>query len=216
MVRIDPQHPLKSLEGPMPGFGPFESSSDALLAACSLILSKPRATAGRRDEQGFGVRWRVSTEYCAWLYYTPDEQYEMSLLVESTDPLPLHEGEERGCRMPPFVEDRRYPPESLKYVYILHNHPAPITLSDKDVRALAQAARLHGRFVETRQGRLPISIVAFFSNSYEPPSCDGFFEYNQGDNALVKWTPELKGEWRREKMGTLTWTSAATYRFEPE
>ncbi len=32
----------------------------------------------------------------------------------------------------------------------------------------------------------------------------------------MKWTPDPRGEWRREKMGTLTWTSAATYRFDPE
>jgi hypothetical protein len=200
----------------MPGFGPFDSSSDALLAACSLILSKPHATTGRRDAQGFDVRWRVSTEYCAWLYYTPDDKYEMSMLVESTDPLPIGPGDERGCRIPAFVEDRRYPRESLKYVYILHNHPAPpFDLSDKDVRGLAQAARLHGRFVETRQGRIPISIVAFFSNSYEP-SCDGFIEYNQGNFAVVKWTPDPRGKWRREKMGTITWTSDTDYSFDPE
>src|SRR5690606_28980440 len=79
VVRFDPKSFPSSIEGPMPGFGPFDSFADALIAACPLILSLPRATAGRRDEQGFNVRWRVSAEYCAWMYYTPDDKYEMSM-----------------------------------------------------------------------------------------------------------------------------------------
>lgn len=179
----------------MPGFGPFDSFADALIAACPLILSQPRATAGRRGEQGFDVRWRVSAEYCAWMYYTPDDKYEMSMLVESVDPLPLSENEERTCRLPTFVDDRRYPPHSLKYVYLLHNHPSPITLSATDVRAIANVAKVHGEFVETKEGRIPVSVIAFFANSYSPtsPACDGFFEYSMTSADLFKWSPEERG-----------------------
>jgi hypothetical protein len=218
VVRIDPRNPPKRLEGPMPGFGPFDSSSDALLAACPLILSQPRATAGRRDEQNFQPRWRVSTEYCAWLYYTPAGKYEMSMLVESTEPIPPDDSDERGCRMPAFVEDKRYPPHSLQYVYVLHNHPSPSILSDKDLRALINVARIHGRFIDTKEGKIPVGIVAFFANTYSPgaPVCDGFFEYRMGSTELLKWTPDEQGKWRREKVGTITWTSDTTYRFKPE
>lgn len=218
VVRIDRRDPPKTIAGPMPGFGPFDSLSDALISACPLILSLPRATAGRRDEQGFNVRWRVSSEYCAWLYYTPDEKYEMSMLVESTDPLPLNELDERTCGLPAFVEDSRYAPGSLKHIYVLHNHPSPISLSMRDVQAIARAAKIHGRFVETKEGKIPVSIVAFFANAYAPerPACDGFFEYNVANYELVKWVPEPQGRWRREKVGTITLSNEGSYRFTQE
>lgn len=202
----------------MPGFGPFDSLSDALISACPLILSQPRATAGRRDEQGFNVRWRVSSEYCAWLYYTPDGKYEMSMLVESSDPLPISELDERTCGLPAFVEDPRYPPGSLKHIYVLHNHPSPITLSNRDVQAIARAARIHGKYVETKDGKVPVSIVAFFANTYEPsrPACDGFFEYNVANYELVKWMPDSEGRWQRRKVGTITIPSEGPHRFTPE
>jgi len=38
---------LDSIPGPMPGFGPFPNYSDALMAACPLILGKSHALAGR-------------------------------------------------------------------------------------------------------------------------------------------------------------------------
>jgi hypothetical protein len=138
------------------------------------------------------------------------------MLVESIDPLPSSEEEERTCRLPTFVDDKRYPPQLLKHVYILHNHPSPITLSDRDVRAIATAARIHGKFVETRDGRIPVSIIAFFSNSYNPsqPTCDGFFEYSIATTDLWKWTPDEKGKWQREKMGTITWSDGQVYRFQ--
>ncbi len=206
VVRIDRGALLKAIPGPMPGFGPFDSLSDALISACPLILSQPRATAGRKDEQNFNVRWRVSSEYCAWLYYTPDDKYEMSMLMESTAPLPINEMEERTCGLPAFVEDSRYAPGSLKHIYVLHNHPSPITLSAKDVEAIVHAARIHGKFAETKDGKIPVSIVAFFANSYDPspPACDGFFEYNVANYELVKWSSEPQGRWRREKVGTIT------------
>jgi hypothetical protein len=71
--------PLKKLPGPM--LGPFESPQEGLLAACNRILRKPHATAGRKDHPQFEVRWRVSSEYCAWMYYTPDDKYLISKLT---------------------------------------------------------------------------------------------------------------------------------------
>jgi len=101
---------------------------------------------------------------------------------------------------------------------VLHNHPSPISLSARDVQAIARAARIHGKFVETKDGKIPVSIVAYFANSYEPgrPACDGFFEYNVANYELVKWLPEPEGRWRREKVGTNTLSSEGSFRFTPE
>ncbi|ATB34371.1 hypothetical protein MEBOL_007873 [Melittangium boletus DSM 14713] len=202
----------------MPRFGPFAAPLDALVAACPLILSQPRATAGRQEDMNFETRWRVSTEYCAWLYYTPAEQFEMSMLVESTEPRPPGEQNERGCRMPAFVSDSRYPPRSLKHVYVLHNHPeTPTNLSEKDINALVKVARLHGEFVETKAGRIPVGVVAFFSNTYAPSeaSCGGFFEYSLGAKDVLKWTPDAQGKWRSRSVGTITWVGKTKFYFEP-
>lgn len=61
VIRPGPGEPmLEKLPGPMPGFGPFDAYSDALIAACPLILSKPNATAGRLGSQDLSLRWRAS------------------------------------------------------------------------------------------------------------------------------------------------------------
>jgi hypothetical protein len=218
VVRIDPEHFPRSVPGPFPNLGPFESRGDALLAACPRFLSQRGATAGRKDAMNFNVQWRVSTEYCAWIYYTPDDRYELSMLVESGKTSSPDEQGERRCEMPAFVDDPRYPQRSLKYVYIVHNHPAyPTELSEIDISALVRAAKIHGGFLETKQGRIPLGIVAFFSSVYEPaaPSCDGFLEYNlERRTEVVKWTRDDQGHWRQGKAGTVTWLDETTFRLE--
>ena len=219
VLRIDPANPPESVPGPMPDFGPFDSRWDALLAACPVILSQPRATAGHQSDMNFGARWRASTEYCSWLYYTPAGKYEMSMLVESSETIPPDDMSERGCRMPAYVDDKRYPPRSLKHLYVLHNHPAvPTHLSEKDIAALVNVARIHGEYLETKEGRIPVGIVAFFSNSPSPgpTDCDGFFEYGLGGRDVVRWTPDGRGTWRRESAGTVTWLSRTRFRFDPK
>lgn len=202
----------------MPGFGSFDAYWDALLAACPLILSQRGANAGNRGDTSFDMRWRVSTEYCAWLYYTPDSKYELSRLVESTSPIPPDNQGERGCTLPAFVEDNRYPANRLKHLYILHNHPGtPTNISEKDITAVVNAAKIHGAFVETREGKIPVSIVAFFSSHYDPSPtrCEGFFEYRKGSTEVMKWTPDERGQWRREKAGTVIWDNETDFRFVP-
>ncbi len=202
----------------MPGFGPFDSYRDALFAACPLILAQRGGNAGHRDDMSFRTRWQVSTEYCAWLYYTPDRKYEMSRLVESTRPIPPDDQHERGCTLPAFVDDSRFPPHSLKHLYILHNHPGvPTHLSGRDLRAVVNAARIHGEALETRDGRIPISIVAFFSNHYDPApkTCDGFFEYSMGSTDVVKWTPDSRGQWSGQRAGTVRWKSRTEFELVP-
>jgi hypothetical protein len=204
------------LNGPFPGIGPFTTYWDALLAACPLILGQRNATAGRTDDTSFPVRWRVSNEYCAWLYYTPDQKYDLSYLVESTEA--LRANGEKGCRAPAFVDDPRYPPRSLKYLYFLHNHPAtPTNISEEDIAAVAKIARIHGGFVQTAEGSIPVSIVAFISNSHPPQqlSCDGFYEYSHGSTEVLKWAPDDLGQWQKTKVGTVSWTNETDFHFAP-
>ncbi|ATB41698.1 hypothetical protein CYFUS_007168 [Cystobacter fuscus] len=204
---------LDSLPGPMPGFGPFDSYSDALLAACPHILSKPNATAGRVQSQDFQLRWRVSREYCAWLYYTPDHKYEMSMLTDQSRLDGLDR--KKSCVLPSHVDDQRYPPGSLKYVFALHNHPYAARLSDEDIRAIVAKGRTHGFEAETRDGKVRLAVIAFFSTSSdsEHPTCDGFFQYIPLTSQLLKWT-QAEGQWRCQQTGTLRWLNETDFRIE--
>ncbi len=71
-----------TIPGPLKNFGPFDSFADAMKAACPLILSKPNASVVHllgRDRQ---LASRLSTEYCAWLYCTPENKYELNMLTD--------------------------------------------------------------------------------------------------------------------------------------
>lgn len=212
VVRPGPGERLASIPGPMPDFGSFDTASDALQAACPLLLSKPHATAGRPSEENFRLRWALSQEYCAWLYYTPEHKYEMSMLAAGTI---QNDPSKRTCGLPPVIDDRRYPPDSLGYVFVLHTHPYENVLSDFDIRFIVDMAAEHGVVVKTRTGAIPISIVAFFSRSsdLENPSCDGFFQYIPGTGELLRWT-HSQGAWVHELTGRITWIAADTYRID--
>ncbi|WP_395811675.1 hypothetical protein [Archangium minus] len=205
---------MESLPGPMAGFGSFDTSSDALLAACSLILSKPNATARHIKDPELALR--TSTEYCAWLYYTPDHKYELSMLTDQAEPGAALTGK-KSCRIPAFVDDQRYPPGSLKYVFALHNHPFGGPLSYFDMRKIIDLAKTHEWVVDTKEGRIPLAVIAFFSNTTDPenPTCDGFYQYTPETRTLDQWANTQEG-WRRRKMGTVTWLSDRTYRVDPE
>lgn len=75
-----------SIPGPLKNFGPHVLAADALTAACPLILSKPNATVVHLQEAQPEVALRAATEYCAWLYVTPEGHYEMSMLSDSSRP----------------------------------------------------------------------------------------------------------------------------------
>jgi hypothetical protein len=196
----------------MPGFGPFANYSDALIASCPLILGKPNATAGRPSEPNFGLRWQLSTEYCAWLYHTPEGNYEMSMLAASAVQDSL---KKRRCDLPPVVEDPRYPAESLGYLFILHSHPYMDSLSEQDVRFIVEMGRIHGFEVQTKSQKIPLSIVAFFSNSNDMPArCDGFFQYAPLQGQIFKWTVDEQGHWSRKVLKTVTWVDAESFRIE--
>jgi hypothetical protein len=216
VVRPGPGEPsLESLPGPMPGFGPFDSYSDALMAACPLILSKPNATAGRVGSQDFQLRWRGSSEYCAWLYYTPDHKYEMSMLTDQSTSDPLSRW--KNCNLPPFVDDPRYPPGSLKYIFALHNHPFEDILSKKDIRFIVEMGQLHGFKVATKGRTVQLAVIAFFSRATdsESPTCDGFFQYVPASGALIKWT-QTHSQWHKKRIGTVEWLNETDYDIHTE
>jgi hypothetical protein len=143
----------------------------------------------------------------------------MSMLIENTTPIPPDKQSERFCKVPTFVSDKRYPPRSIKYLYILHNHTAvPTSISREDIGAVVKLARIHGGFVETKDGRIPVGVIAYFSNSYEPSpsSCDGFYEYTWESSAILKWTHDEQGQWRQQQTGTVTWHNDTEFSVHPE
>jgi hypothetical protein len=201
VVRPPPGGPLlKRIPGPM--LGPFESYQNALIAACNKIIAKPHATAGRKDHPQFDVRWRVSSEYCAWMYYTPDKKYVISKLTDQALEDPALRSKQ--CILPPAVDDPRYPPESIRYVYALHNHLYDDRISNLDIRYIVTEAGEHGVEVETKDGRLRISMVAFVANDFESPSCDGFYQYIPATNQMLKWS-HVQGRWDCKQTHRVIW-----------
>jgi hypothetical protein len=196
----------------MVGFGPYDSFSDALIAACPVILSKPHAIVGHIKDPKLALR--LSAEYCAWLYYTPDDKYEMSMLTDQSSPGDVL-ARRRSCRLPDDVDDRRYPPQSLKYIFALHNHPFGGPLSLADMQRIIALANIHEWTVDTKGGKIPIAIIAFFSTSTDPanPTCDGYYQYVPETRALLKWS-HTGGDWLRETMGTVTWLGDTSYRID--
>ncbi|MFY0572041.1 hypothetical protein ACN28E_50565 [Archangium lansingense] len=204
----DPDH----IPGPMKNFGPFDSYADALKAACPLILSKPNATVGYLQDLNPELAARTSTEYCAWLYYTPEHKYEMSMLTDLSQPddLVTHK---KTCVLPTYVNDSRYAPGELKYIFALHNHPFGGTLSLSDYRFIEQMAYHHAWEVETRNGKVRLAIIAFFSRSKAPaaPTCDGFYQYVPATRVVTTWV-QTQGRWKMTKHEILEWLNDKTYR----
>jgi len=187
--------------------GPFESYADALLAACTKIFSKPRASAGRQRHTESGTFWRVSSEYCAWVYYTPDGKYRVSKLTDQSTVDPLHRS--KTCLLPSEVEDSNYPAGGINYVYALHNHPSGTDLSRDDIGFIVAEGALHGFEFQTREGTVRLSIVAFFAHDAANPTCDGFHQYVPVTGQLMRWTAE-RGRWSCRQTGRVMWNGNAT------
>ncbi len=198
----------------MKNFGPFDSYTDALLAACPLLLSKPHATVGHLRDSNPELAHRTATEYCAWLYYTPEHKYEMSMLSDRPKPDDLVTGK-KSCLLPTFVDDSRYAPGELKYIFALHNHPFGTPLSSIDYHFIEEMANHHDWEVETTKGRIRLSIIAFFSHSKSPgaPTCDGFYQYIPATREVMMWV-QTQGRWKKTKHESLRWLDDRTYRFE--
>lgn len=214
--RPEPGDSADSIPGPLKNFGSYDTFSDALKAACPLILSKPNATVVHLQERDPELALRVSTEYCAWLYYTPEHKYELSMLTDAAAPGSTMQGG-ASCLLPPNVDDSRYPPGSLQYIFILHNHPFAGELSRLDIRFAASMANAHGLVAKAGNRTIPLSVIAFFSNSKDAqaPTCDGFYQYIPATRELMRWS-STSGEWMGKKMGTVKWTSSTAFTIERE
>ncbi|HYH95181.1 hypothetical protein [Hyalangium sp.] len=207
---------MERIPGPIniKGFGPFESFPKALDATCSLVLSKPNAAVGHIKD--VDVALRRATEYCAWLYYTPEQRYELSMLTDLEAPGDQLHGK-ASCLLPWRVDDPRYAPENIKYLFYVHNHALVGELSDRDIRLAVEMANIHGWVVETGGGRVPVAVIAFISTSGEGerPTCDGAYQYIPATSELLKWTKTGEA-WHREKTGTVVWHSSASFSIQRE
>jgi hypothetical protein len=201
IVRPGPgERRLKTIPGPLGG--PFSSFQDALLAACDKIITKPNAVAVRPDSPNFETYWRVASEYCAWIYYTPDEKYEMSKLTDQSEVNPTNNS--RTCLLPSDVADQRHPPDSIKYICAIHNHLFDDPVSRHDIGYIVSQAYKHGAESETKDGITQISAVAFFANDRANPACDGFYQYIPASHHILKWT-HARGQWTCEQTGRVVW-----------
>ncbi|QRK11858.1 hypothetical protein JQX13_18435 [Archangium violaceum] len=115
---------------------------------------------------------------------------------------------EASCLLPPYVDDPRYPPSSIKYIFLLHNHPFAGEISIVDINFAIAMVNAHELIAEAGNRTVPLSVVAFFSNSKDSqnPTCDGFYQYIPATSELLKWM-NTDGEWEKEKIGTVSWTS---------
>ncbi|WP_434385191.1 hypothetical protein [Melittangium boletus] len=187
----------------MPGFGPFPSRQDALMAACPRILGLPNAIAGRPDSPNFELHWRTSSEYCAWIYRTPDGMYEMSMLAVSAV---QDDARRRQCSLPSTVSDPRYRAEDIQYMFVIHNHPYEGEISRNDIRFIVEQGAVHGFSAKAEDRQVPLSIVAFYSRSERGnPTCDGFFQYIPLTRQLLKWSVGDGGTWKDEEYGRVEW-----------
>jgi hypothetical protein len=149
---------------------------------------------------------RTATEYCAWLYYTPESKYEMSMLTDLSRPDDLV-ANKKSCVLPTFVSDPRYERAELKYIFALHNHPLGTSISDLDMHFIEEMASTHEWLIKTKNnGEILLSIIAFFSRSKDPslPTCDGFYQYVPATLTMVQWT-QTQGRWKREVLDPAVW-----------
>jgi hypothetical protein len=196
----------------MPRAGPFKKPFEALIAACPRILSLPNAVAGRPDAFNYRLYWDISTEYCAWIYYTPAGLYEMSWIGTNEA---QSDKQRRNCDLPPYVSDSRYPDEQIRYVLAIHGHPVPNELSKGDLGYIIEAGRRHGLAFTSKDGQVKLGIVAFFTEGDRSNiRCDGFFQYTPFTGELLKWTRSEQSEWESEKIGTVRYKWNADGRLE--
>jgi hypothetical protein len=188
------------LPGPMPKVGPFKTYFDALMDACPRMLSLPNAVADRPESFNYRLYWDTSTEYCAWIYYTPTGLYELSWIGTNES---QKDPRRRSCDLPPYVSDPRYPDDQIRYVFAIHSHPVPTELSKGDLRYIIEAGRKHGLVFNNKDGQINLGIIAFFTKGNRNNiRCDGFFQYFPFTGELLKWTPNEQAGWKAEKQGT--------------
>jgi hypothetical protein len=214
VINPKPGETLASLPGPMPGFGSFTSVSDAILAACPVIMRQPHALIPvPRNHQDFSVYWRTASEYCAWLYSVDGEHVEMSLLA--TNPV-QDDPSRRRCDLPAHVADERHPEASVAYLVMLHNHPGGESISLPDLYAIAEMARIHGPTTRFQGQQVSISIAAFFGRQRDgKPECAGFYHYVPArSDELIRYTHD-NGRLTRKVVARVTWSDEGAPKIQP-
>lgn len=205
---------LTSVPGPMPGFGPFTSVSEAILAACPVIMRQPDALIPvPNTHQNFSVYWRTASEYCAWLYSVDDAHVDMSLLATS----PIQgDPSRRRCDLPAHVADRRHPEAAVAYLVMLHNHPGGESISLPDLYAIAGMARTHGPTTQFQRQEVSISIAAFFGREREgKPECAGFYHYVPArSDEILRYTVDTRGL-TRKVVARVVWSDGGNPRVLP-
>lgn len=199
----------------MPGAGPFPSIGEALVAACKIIVRQPNAIIPvRPGDQNFDTYWRISREYCAWLYSGRDDEVEMSWLA--SNPVQV-DPRERTCDLPSFVEDHRYEPSSLAYLTVAHNHLYDENLSQKDLRFLVNMARIHGPRATFRGRPAWISTVAFFGREkHGDAECAGFYFYTLArPEEILRYEPDKNRDWSPSLEARVTWALDGTVTIQP-
>jgi hypothetical protein len=214
VVEPEPGQTLTSIGGPLPKFGTYPTVEEAIFAACPVMMSLPHAMIPvSPDNQNFNLYWRLSREYCAWLYAPDGKDVEMSLIAVSS----VHDDpKKRQCKLPDNVDDPRYASGSIAYLVILHNHPFDDELSGDDLRFLVRMAQLHGFTPAVKGQRISISIVAFIGKEQDGKIlCEGFYRYLPASKSeLIKVTASDSGEWKKTLLGRIRWHSEDNYSIE--
>jgi hypothetical protein len=214
VVNLKPGETLTSVPGPMPDFGPFPRVSEAILAACPVIMRQPHALISvPRTHQNFSVYWRTANEYCAWLYSADGEHVEMSLLATS----PVQDDpSRRRCDLPAHVADRRHPDATVAYLVMLHNHPGGESISLPDLYAIAGMARIHGPTTRFQGQQVSISIAAFFGREQDgEPKCAGFYHYVPArSDEIIRYTVE-DGRLEGNVVARISWSAEGTPKILP-
>ncbi|MGZ3458183.1 MAG: hypothetical protein ACXU86_06700 [Archangium sp.] len=214
VLKPEPGETLTSVPGPMPDFGPFSSISDAILAACPVLMRQPHALIPvPRTHQNFGVYWRTASEYCAWLYSIDGEHVEMSVLTTS----PVQDDPSmRRCDLPAHVVDKRHSDAAVAYLVMLHNHPGSERISIPDLYAIAGMARIHGPTTRFQGQQVSISIAAFFGRERDgKPECAGFYHYVPArSDEIIRYTVD-DGRLERNVVARVAWSADGTPKILP-
>ena len=122
-----------------------------------------------------------------------------------------------SCLLPWHVDDPRYSPDNIKYLFYIHSHALAGELSDRDIRLAVEMANVHGWVAETGDGQVPVAVIAFFSNSTDGdnPSCDGAYQYIPATRELLRWNRRA-GAWARERVGMVIWRGSASFSIQRE
>jgi hypothetical protein len=159
-----------------------------------------------------------STEYCAWIYYTPQNNYDLSLIAT---PDSQSEADRRFCNLPRRVIDARYvdgtgyPDARIQYAIAIHTHPSPRIFTQEDIIYIVEMEQ-YLRETLHDNGQIRLGMAAFFSREdRDEPSCDGFFFYRTSARTIQMWTKNENGAWQSRDVATVSYKrNPATHKLD--